>query len=156
MVVDETHLENPVQILVNTEGNRVYQSCEQGKVSPQSIAVWPSRVEHWVDASFKRRHLLPAFSLKCRRQINTEEKLHILGVKPDSIIKASPDSKTALSVKVSVLANQGEVEWLLNGDRVTDIESDGGAILKNFVSGINYLSVFNGQGQMGEVQFYVR
>lgn len=154
---EETSLKNnPVEVTLSENNHlRVHSACFSDKTYTQQIALWPTKLEHWLPRKWQRRALVPGFDENCAKTINHQQDLVIVGVENHAKISKPPNSNDDFELSFSVLASQDDLTWLLNGRKIAMSSPTEPVLLKQLIKGHYQLMVFNRQGQVGNLNFEV-
>lgn len=134
---------------------RVFSSCFSGKMERHSIAVWPARLEPWLTKKWQYSQLVPATSKNCLGKIDVVEKLIIIGVQNNSRIMPAPDNRNAFSISLQVSIGVGTISWLKNGEFIGETKVGESINLSDFERGKQVITVFDQNGNSGEIDFVV-
>jgi penicillin-binding protein 1C len=147
---------NPVHVQIDPRTKRrVYPACFDGQVEPSIVALWPSRLELWLDKKWQFSSLMPLLHEDCVNKVDVSKELVIIGLANNSRITASPDRKNALSLGLSVSGGKGRINWLHNGRYIGESENGADFLLDQLAKGQHRLMVFDSYGQRGELNFQV-
>ncbi len=148
--------QNPLEIEVEIDsGKRVFSTCRKTATRVEEVALWPVRLEPWLNKRFKRKTLLPELSEGCNRRSQMTQDLIIAGVKDKSQIKRPPGSSLELELSLSVIGSQSDLSWLVNGQWYKKTQAGESLLLKALDAGEYLVMVFNHQGQSATIRFRV-
>lgn len=147
---------NPILIqLEPVSGKRVYAACYNGEVVTDSVAIWPSRLELWLDRKHHFSKLMPELYQSCEGNIDLSNEIQVIGLANNSRIVAPPDQKQLISLSLTVSGAKGRVNWLRNGRFVGESNHGEAFVLEELNKGEHRIMVFDQYGQRGELVFSV-
>lgn len=145
---------NPIEIEVDVQNNqRVYSSCYDGDKRSKRIAVWPSRLELWLPKKWRSENVLPNLHENCKKNIDVNQQLIVIGVDNNSQISPSPNASIPFTINLSVSAGKGDITWLKNGEFVGKLGVGESFVLSDFQKGHQKIMVFDQNGNSGAVEF---
>ena len=137
---------------------RLRPGCAAGAGAPvtaRPVVRWPTLLEPWIASEWRSDTDRIAWAPPCAKQ-DLSRSLRITGVDHGSIIRATPEQRTAV-VRVQALGTPDNVTWLLDGRLVgsTDARSSG-LRLTLAQPGEHALTALDAAGRYERVVFSVR
>jgi penicillin-binding protein 1C len=148
---------NPFKYWVNPDGKRVQPSCSQMEYNNISVALWPLRVEPWIEKTKQRSSSISPWSSNCKKQNTLQDyrSLHILGINDSTQIVKAGNQALPPSVALKALGGSGSLQWYINGLPYPDNASQNPAAIKFEKPGNYQISVVDEVGNVDRVEVEV-
>ena len=123
--VDKCHIHKNIQIDIST-GERLCSSCRTGrKYRDETIAVWPSEVATWLNASGYAVPVLPTHNVNCTRLLTGTPPI-ILSPTRETVYhirSGVPPEFQKIRLSASVSGDTQGLYWFLNGELISKGEA---------------------------------
>jgi len=110
-------LNNPFQYWVDTENKRIQPSCNKTQSNRINVALWPLRVEPWIENNKKRKQVIADWSVNCKKQSTLQDyrSLHIQGINNSARIVKAGNQALAPTIALKAIGGSGSQQWYING-----------------------------------------
>jgi penicillin-binding protein 1C len=122
-----------------------------------SVALWPLRVEPWIEKTKQRSSSISPWSSNCKKQNTLQDyrSLHILGINDSTQIVKAGNQALPPSVALKALGGSGSLQWYINGLPYPDNASQNPAAIKFEKPGNYQISVVDEVGNVDRVEVEV-
>ena len=156
---DERWQSNPIRFFINPEtGRRVDSDCPQAPRQPAAAALWPKRLEPWIEARFTRSRLIPPPDEGCLQPPRiAPQSLKIIGLRDQSIIRAArADPEACPTIQLEAVGGIGRRYWFVDGRPITPKGVLGPEAYRFQTPGRHQLAVVDAQGNTDRLSLDIR
>ncbi len=128
-------------------GKLANRTCNIEDLISKEIALWPTRVEPWINSRLLNKSEIPALDPSCNNspQINNSI-LKIKGLEPDTIIKAPTNLTDMPFAAFSASGGKGTMYWIINEKLLKTTQNDESFIYHFTKKGTNSIAVIDDLG----------
>lgn len=148
---------NPYQYWINNNGERVQPACSKTEMSKVSVALWPLRVEPWIDNSQQGKNAIANWSENCKKQNSLQDyrELHIQNIKDSMQIVKAGQQASAPSIPLTAIGGSGQLQWYINGLPYPDNERQNPHSYQLNKAGSYQIAVVDSVGNIDRVEIEV-
>lgn len=150
----QPHSPNPVTFFVDqTSGLRVHSGCDLSNSRQLSAALWPTELEPWIRAEFRRRHQLPAMADTCAGAIASGQQVKILGLEDGTRFQVALQADTNPVISLQATGGDGLQHWYVNGQHYRSTLNNATTTL-DLALGTTEIVVVDDTGNLDRVELY--
>lgn len=141
-------------VWLNPQGLRVAKDCPGAQA--QRVALWPAALEPWLPIAEQRQNRLAPTDPSCPPPVQMyAAPLQIVGIHAGDRLQRAAGAQSELNIRFSAPSRGTQQWWYLNGQPLLTTASGQGFDHVFTQAGSYQLSVLDGNGQTGSVQFSV-